>query len=93
MKLENQQEVERKLLAKGGPAFPIPNGRPELYGMSLRDWFAGQVAAAELASAGANVDAASALKEAAIKAGQTIEQRIAFHAYAIADAMLKERER
>lgn len=71
----------------------FPSDRDGAHGMELRDWFAGQLAAAELASAGMNVDAALALKEAALKAGQTIEQRIAFHAYSLADAMLKERDR
>ncbi|SKB32815.1 hypothetical protein [Sphingopyxis flava] len=57
-------------------------------GMSLRDWFAGQLAAAEVASAGANEFAAEALSDAAAQAGQTIEERIAFNAYRVADAML-----
>lgn len=84
----------------GGPAFPRPFGTdyaPEMCntnidaeGMSMRDWFAGQFAAAELASAGANNDAAVALMEAAEKAGMTIEQRIAHNAYRLADAMLAE---
>src|SRR3546814_5748053 len=39
-------------------------------GMSLRDWFAGHLAAAEVASAGANYDAAEALADAATKAGK-----------------------
>lgn len=61
--------------------------------MTLRDWFAGQLAAAEVASAGANECAADALAMAAADAGQTIEQRIAFNAYRVADALLAERER
>jgi hypothetical protein len=80
----------------GGPAFPRTSDRMgygATRGMTLRDWFAGQLAAAELASAGANVDAAIALNEGAIKAGQTIEQRIAYHAYRIADALLAERSK
>lgn len=60
-------------------------------GMTLRDWFAGQIAAAEVASAGANEAAAEALADAAAMAGQTIEQRIAFNAYEVADAMLAQR--
>jgi hypothetical protein len=89
----------------GGPAFPMEytehssidaEGRPmrvSLPGMSLRDWFAGQLAAAELAAAGANIAAAVELKAAAIKAGQTIEHRIAYNAYLIADALLEERRK
>ena len=60
-------------------------------GMSLRDWFAGQLAAAEVASAGANYDAAEALADAASEAGMSIPQRIAFNAYEVADAMLAAR--
>src|SRR3546814_11771699 len=60
-------------------------------GMSLRDWFAGHLAAAEVASAGANYDAAEALADAATKAGMTIPQRIAFNAYEVADALLAAR--
>jgi hypothetical protein len=78
------------------PAFPFEyeneNGvRFSHNGMGLRDWFAGQLAAAEVSSAGANWEAAKALAEAAHEAGQTIEQRIAFNAYRIADAMLARR--
>lgn len=63
------------------------------HGMTLRDWFAGHLAAAEVASAGANFDAAEALAEAADIAGQTIPERIAFNAYEVADAMLAERQK
>lgn len=80
------------------PAFPrtgegVGNPHYDEPGMELRDWFAGQLAAAEVASAGANEFAAEALADAAEKAGQTIEQRIAFNAYQVADALLAERER
>src|SRR3546814_14015284 len=44
-------------------------------GMSLRDWFAGHLAAAEVASAGANYDTAEALADAATKAGMTIDRK------------------
>lgn len=69
---------------KAVPAVPLQ--------IELRDWFAGQLAAAEVASAGANEFAAEALADAAEKAGQTIEQRIAFNAYEVADAMLSARQ-
>jgi hypothetical protein len=80
------------------PAFPSaclndPGHPNSASGMSLRDWFAGRLAAAEVASAGANLDAAEALAEAADIAGQTIPERIAFNAYQVADAMLAEREK
>lgn len=58
---------------------------------TMRDYFAAPVAAAEVASAGANYEAAEALAEAATQAGVTIEQRIAQNAYEVADAMLAER--
>lgn len=77
------------------PAFPLAapiNFQFADAGMTLRDWFAGQLAAAEVASAGANYDAAEALADAATKAGMTIPQRIAFNAYEVADAMLSARQ-
>lgn len=79
------------------PAFPnhpsiqIDGGPNDWTGMTLRDWFAGQLAAAEVASAGANEFSAAALADAAEDAGQTIEERIAFNAYKVADAMLNAR--
>lgn len=82
------------------PAFPpavCVSASGDVYhgydGMTLRDWFAGQLAAAEIASAGANEFAAEALAEAAVEAGQSIEQRIAFNAYRVADALIAERKR
>lgn len=35
----------------GGPAFPVPQYRNTLPGMSLRDWFAGQALAGIMANA------------------------------------------
>lgn len=68
----------------GGPAFPVlrENDNPTMplimasAGMSLRDWFAGQALAGALADTN-NVASAEANAKAA---------------YAMADAMLKERE-
>lgn len=59
--------------------------------MTLRDWFAGQAAAAEVASAGANLDAARALAKAAEVHGRDIPDQIAFNAYEVADALLRAR--
>ena len=73
----------------GGPAFPTPDlsaygigpcSSPDgneyrIYGMSLRDWFAGQALAGMMAD--------SFMHESA--------ERIAFGSYAMADAMLAER--
>lgn len=72
-------------------AFPSAAIDDKFGGMTLRDWFAGQLAAAEIASAGANYEAAEALAEAATQAGMSIPQRIAFNAYEVADAMLAQR--
>lgn len=72
----------------GGPAFP--DARSQI-GMSLRDYFAAKVMHAELNTAGANDVAAEALIDAAAVAGQTIEARVAYNAYRMADAMLAER--
>lgn len=77
----------------GGPAFPIPQrdderwdgGHPD--GMTLRDWFAGQA----LAGAVANLDGPRAISDA--MSGINPSETLAVGCYAIADAMLAERER
>lgn len=74
----------------GGPAFAVPEPC-EHGGMTLRDYFAAKAMHAEISTAGMEPEAAMALSEAADEAGQTIEQRIAFNAYRIADAMLQAR--
>lgn len=86
----------------GGPAFPRQHavvdandlafklGHP---GMSLRDYFAAKAMHAELVTAGALDGPAMALAQAALEAGQTIPERIAFNAYVLADAMLKARQK
>lgn len=62
----------------GGPAFPTVAGQTVYsHGMTLRDWFAGQAMAGELASWRQNT------------AGH--EFNIARRAYAMADAMLEAR--
>lgn len=60
-------------------------------GMTLRDYFAAKVMHAEILSDGSFQHAAEALAEAAQKAGQTLEERIAFLSYRMADEMLKAR--
>ncbi len=69
----------------GGPAFPMPDtvypsGQVQTgcYGMSLRDWFAGQAVSGILASNSCQDNITSS------------EQEVAY-AYKIADAMLAER--
>jgi hypothetical protein len=70
----------------GGPAFPLnsPSGSPEYMpardGMSLRDWFAGQALAGLLAN-GNDWPTHGQVQDAAASA------------YALADAMLRARER
>lgn len=71
----------------GGPAFPQDlQGRrgdnPEYQGMSLRDWFAGQVAAGDAAANGGWASRAS--EDATMPRARLY--------YRIADAMLKARE-
>lgn len=73
------------------PAFPSISNLGSRPGMSLRDYFAAKVMHAELLSAGSFEGPATALAAAAIEAGQTIAERIAFLSYEMADAMLKER--
>lgn len=81
----------------GGPAFPTePNTQPGFYahhGMSLRDWFAGQALTAYVdlvTSADFSV-----VEKAATGEGYSgpIEGYMAFRAYRVADAMLKERSK
>lgn len=64
-----------------GPAFPCEaySGMGSSFGMTLRDWFAGQT----LAAIGHELDAADPLNCATI----------AYRSYRIADAMLLQRER
>lgn len=95
---------ETAAIDDGGPAFPQPGEQYEKGGdlvarswdgpgMTLRDYFAAKVMHAEVVTAGAVEEAAIALNEAADAAGQSIEQRIAFLSYQMADAMLVERQR
>jgi hypothetical protein len=60
----------------GGPAFPTPHLCTS-YGMSLRDWFAGQAVAGMVED---------------VKVGTLYPEDIAKTAYEIADAMPKAKE-
>ena len=80
-------------LNDGGSAFPCDgqwgDGVPER-GMTLRDWFAGQALAGELAST-STPESAGAIAEAAAKAGRAVEAQIALNCFKVADAMLAAR--
>ena len=92
--------------ATGGPAFPSleiyeswdsDKGKYAVQsdtatGMTLRDYFAAKAMHGEIVSS-TDSDSLHELCLAALKANQTVVERIAFNAYRMADAMLKERER
>lgn len=73
----------------GGPAFPLigegPNAPHFAPGMSLRDWFAGQASLIALAAATQRITTRSGK--------DPTDAEIAAAAYALADAMLAEREK
>lgn len=74
----------------GGPAFPIICDDPNVpyeAGMSLRDYFAGQV----ISQCHIVYDAAAAPPDAELT--KLIAERFARRAYQIADAMLAERQK
>ena len=85
----------------GGPAFPQDlQGRrgddPDMQGMSLRDWFAGQAMPALMTNANAVfVSAAKSDSPEALKLAKAAysETAIAAGAYALADAMLEARNK
>lgn len=76
----------------GGPAFSLMHPtQPEFSnsGMSLRDWFAGQV----IVGLHCSPDVLRALNKAATKNAMKFQDIAAAHAYSIADAMLEARKR
>lgn len=78
--------------ANGGPAFPVPGLQhdEDFNGMTLRDYFAAKIAAAQ--SVATSADTSYMMPDYAYPDGeQTVAQKIAANAYAIADAMLAER--
>lgn len=80
----------------GGPAFPqndaVVNRINNLDGMSLRDYFAAQIVGGMMSSY-SNDDSVNSLVRAAMAGARTIQDQIAFEAYRISEALLKERER
>lgn len=72
----------------GGPAFPAEAfAAQHCPGMSLRDWFAGQVASAILG------DREQWLAFIHDRRGCSPEEHVASEAYAMADALLAERSK
>lgn len=68
-------------LQGGGPAFPNKDNENQYHGMNLRDYFAAQALAGDLAHESFNTDVT----------GKFIEKRAALY-YRIADEMLKARK-
>lgn len=81
----------------GGPAFPcddVMDQAGEVHrsgGMSLRDYFAGQVCAALMTQTSTDRDFPNLDYRRDGKSGDTVAQRVAKISYAMADAMLKAR--
>lgn len=69
----------------GGPAFPNTDGLHIEYGMSLRDYFAGEALSGQLANGGA-------MERLYEEVGEDIPKAISSCAYSLADAMLKARK-
>jgi hypothetical protein len=98
--------MDASTLHNGGAAFPHKPARTERLGeyevhhdgdapgMSLRDYFAAKAMHAEILTTAGDTtpEAGDALVSAAARHGRTVEQQIAFNAYAMADAMLAARE-
>ena len=78
-----------------GPAFPKADGTygGSQKGMSLRDWFAGQVLCGLVMALNTNIDRAKAEVETAKKAGISLADSHAITSYGLADAMLSHREK
>lgn len=76
---------------EGGPAFPLcrtePDGRNDCLhtGMSLRDWFAGMIAPAFVASISA--------EDIKRRTSDELRERVAVGSYLVADALLRERNK
>jgi len=85
-KAQGAPMVERTTL---GPAFTNTRSHPHDHpGMSLRDWFAGQIAASLVA----NGDFVAAVDARAMFLGEKNANVVATTAYDLADAMLRARE-
>lgn len=91
----NEKNRNRDIKDRGcrGPAAPFPGDIVETPTgpAGLRDQFAGLAMHAELHTARAHDAPAKALAQAALTAGRTIPEQIAYNAYLVADAMLAER--
>lgn len=76
-------------MVQNPPAFPHPSGAQGCDGMTLRDWFAGQAIGPILASW---YDDPTRIDEYGFPGDNENRELIAGFAYAMADAMLRERE-
>lgn len=77
------------------PAFPAPEFYDErvvgsYLGLTKRELFAAMAMHAEFLSCGMHKESAEALAEMAQAYSQTLEQRIAINAIAVADALIEE---
>lgn len=76
----------------GGQAFPISDASgPIQHGLTIRDWFAGQVLAAVVNAMLQNEDATAGFEDRADKLKSSIAEATAQFAYESADAMIKRR--
>lgn len=76
----------------GGPAFPAHENWRINSGMSLRDYFAAKIAAAQSVTTSTDTSYMNPTYEYP-DGTQTVAQKIAAIAYAVADAMLAERSK
>jgi hypothetical protein len=76
----------QKAMHDGGPAFPTLVSHPMERGMSLRDWFAGQV----MIGAMTNIELMHEAQKIVGKKG-TLQAFVADYCYTFADALLAEK--
>lgn len=89
MSRSEEQEFYKAQVAHG-KTFAFPRPDVPQYGMTLRDWFAGQALTGVVATVNSSSQVMALCIEAR-KRGLETEEYIAESAFAIADAMLAER--
>ena len=75
----------------GGPAFPLNRGNEVSWGMSLRDWLAGQALAGIMATQSVGSESWVSVGKAAKLVDKNFNDIIAGFAYQLADAMIAYR--